>query len=294
MSRLGFLTGVLALALIATGTMLALRQWPAKAHPTYPDSRTIRYSFTLQNTTGQPLRDADFWTFAPVKQTSWQKTEQVTASEPFELSEDEDGNQVLHFRIRDLAPYASRLIRIEAKIRLAQWPNRFALADAQRYLSPQPYVEVGAPQIRNAAARLRRESYARTAAHTEEWVHKTIRYAGYIRDDRGALYALTHRKGDCTEYAYLATALLRANGIPARAIGGYVLREDGVLHAASFHNWTELYLDGRWRIADPQNGAFLDREADYVEMRVIGSGPRRDLTTHRFAFAGNGLRVHMN
>ena len=50
-------------------------------------------------------------------------------------------------------------------------------------------------------------------------------YVGYIKNDRGALYALKTKEGDCTEFMHLFVALCRANKIPARCIGGYVQRE---------------------------------------------------------------------
>ncbi len=64
-----------------------------------------------------------------------------------------------------------------------------------------------------------------------------IQYAGYTKDDRGALYALKKRKGDCTEYMYLLTALARANGVPTRGIGGYVYAKDAVLRPMDHTPW---------------------------------------------------------
>src|SRR5438067_10914509 len=58
-------------------------------------------------------------------------------------------------------------------------------------------------------------------------------------------------KGDCTEHALLATALLRAAGIPARRADGviYLQQNDGV-PALYWHEWVEAYV-GEWTQLDP-------------------------------------------
>jgi hypothetical protein len=40
----------------------------------YSILRQIQYSFTLQNKTNRLLEKAEFWTYAPVKQTATQRT----------------------------------------------------------------------------------------------------------------------------------------------------------------------------------------------------------------------------
>ena len=61
----------------------------------------------------------------------------------------------------------------------------------------------------------------------------------------GALYAFKERRGDCTEYMSLATAVFRVNNVPARAVAGFVVEEgSAVLSSGDYHNWTEFY-DGQ-------------------------------------------------
>ena len=48
--------------------------------------------------------------------------------------------------------------------------------------------------------------------------------------------------GSCTEYTYLFIALCRANGLPARYVGGTVQRGPGTSVDTSFHRWAEVYL----------------------------------------------------
>jgi len=122
-----------------------------------------------------------------------------------------------------------------------------------------------------------------------------VRYSGYAGRDRGALYALEHRKGDCTEYANLFVALCRANGIAARPIGGYVCPQSGVLKARDYHNWGEFYEDGSWKLADPQNRVLRQNPADYIAMRIMHASEDDPMGPYnRFRFKGEGLKVRMN
>ena len=63
---------------------------------------------------------------------------------------------------------------------------------------------------------------------------------------------LRSRTGDCTEHAVLTVALLRALGIPARAVVGMILAErfHGAANVFVFHMWAEALIGGRWVVAD--------------------------------------------
>jgi len=195
----------------------------------YDIKRTLRYSFTLQNKTNKVLNDVDFWVYAPVKQTSNQKTDTVTASHDYELTEDELGNQVLLFKIDQFAPYASKIIKLETKLHLSTKPINQAIQNKAVFLQAEKYVEVDNERIKQVGIDLKAADQLSSAQSVMNWVHKNIKYAGYIEKDRGALYALKSRLGDCTEYMYLFTAVMRSLGMPVRNIGGYVYSENTVL-----------------------------------------------------------------
>ncbi|MEK8020427.1 MAG: transglutaminase-like domain-containing protein, partial [Candidatus Parabeggiatoa sp.] len=141
--------------------------------------------------------------------------------------------------------------------------------------------------------RLKKKADLSTSRQIFNWVAGHIQYAGYIRENRGALYALTEKRGDCTEYMYLFTALARVNEIPARGIGGYISSEDGLLKSDEYHNWAEFYLEGKWTLADPQNKVFMDKQSNYIAMRIISEQSNLG-QSHRFWYLGEGLSVRMN
>jgi hypothetical protein len=75
------------------------------------------------------------------------------------------------------------------------------------------------------------------------------------REEDFVTYFLTQqRKGYCTHFASAATVMLRALGVPARYVEGYVVTKHDVSNAqpdgwinlmdTNTHAWTEIYLDG--------------------------------------------------
>lgn len=260
----------------------------------YPVSRQIQYRFTVRNDSNRPIREAVFWSYAPLEQTAAQKCPRLEASYLYQEISDDLGNRMLRFSFRDFPPYATKIVSIKAQLHLAGKPNQTVLNDAGSFLGPETYLESENDEIRQLAQKLKDDSHLRTAENIFHWVTKNIRYAGYSNRVRGALYALRHKKGDCTEFAYLFVALCRACGIPARGMAGYVCREDRVLKAANYHNWAEFYENGTWKMADPQKGVFMGDHADYIAMRIVGKAQDNVIPQFdRFRCEGEGLKVTM-
>ena len=265
------------------------------AEASYPVSRQMRYAFTLQNTTNRLLKHAEFWTYVPVKQTSTQRCVHLETYHPYQLILDELGNQILHFAFDNLPPYAAKIITIKADLELSDTPNRTFVQDVERFLQAEKYVESDEPELCRFAEKFKDRKQIKTAENIFRWVAENMQYTGYSGNDRGALYALRNKRGDCTEYMYLFVALCRANGIPARGIGGYVCRANAFLKPSDYHNWAEFYQAGAWRIADPQKKVFAQNQSDYIGMRVIGESQNNPMGKfHRFRFEGKGLKVKMN
>jgi transglutaminase-like putative cysteine protease len=276
---------------------LEKRGKPAIPEPTYSMSRQVRYSFTVQNTTNRLLKQADFWTYGPVKQTSTQLCVNLEATDPYQLISDSDefGNQILHFSLQNLPPYSTRIITIKADLRLTDTPNPSSVKDLERYLQPERGLESDDPEISVQAEELKQADDLKTAESIFHWVGDYLQYTGYSAKDRGALFALKQKKGDCTEFMSLFVALCRAVGVPARAIGGYVCTENTILKPSAYHNWAEFYQDGAWKLADPQKKVFMEKPSHYIATRVIGESSKNPLGEyHMFRFEGEGLKIRMN
>jgi transglutaminase-like putative cysteine protease len=295
-----FLIPVAAAAILAVVGWTMLRQLDLSAGikppaAGYTIGKTIQYSYTLQNKTGRVIDKAEFWAHAPVKQTAGQRCRDLNANYPFQLRTDKDGNQALHFTFENLAPYASRVITIKADLLVSRSANPIAAEPGAFDLQAEKYIESDHPAIRRTAGTLKHPDAIKTIDAVFRWVASHVHYSGYADQDRGALYALEQRKGDCTEYMDLFVALCRANGIPARRIGGYICPESAVLKARDYHNWGEFYADGTWQIADPQNNVLMRNPGDYIAMRIIRASEDNPLGAYnRFRVQGEGLQVIMN
>lgn len=163
------------------------------------------------------------------------------------------------------------------------------------WLGAEKYIESDHPDLKHAARILKADTQRQTAENIFNWVTRHVQYSGYIKKDRGALYAFSRKRGDCTEYMYLFTALCRAGSIPARGIAGYISTKDSILSSAGFHNWAEFYDNDRWQLADPQNRVFMKDGQNFIAMRIITASPDHpEMQFNRFRVQGNGLKAKMN
>ncbi len=265
------------------------------AEPSYPISKHLRYSFNLRNSSDQFIEHSIFKAFAPVRQTSSQLVKSLYATHPYTLSVDRFGNQVMEFVIDALPPYGSKVITVTAAMQLSTTPNRLEV-DVADYLSNSELLDIDHPDIVAEATRLSAKSEIPLGEVVYKWVSENLRYSGFEKDDKGALYALQTKSGDCTEYSQLVTALLRQQGIPARAVGGFVTgKAQQVLRAADYHNWTEYLAAEGWVLADAQKKVHNSTYEKYIAFRIIEKDAGDPMSnSHRFLAFDPRLSVSMN
>ncbi len=106
-----------------------------------------------------------------------------------------------------------------------------------------------------------------------------------------AAEAFTLRRGVCQDIAHIFIAAARQLGMPARYIGGHVLRSDGVLAQEAGHAWAEAYVEGLgWVGFDPTNDTCPTDVYVRVAMGLdyLGAAPVRGT---RFGGSGETLKV---
>lgn len=112
-----------------------------------------------------------------------------------------------------------------------------------------------------AAARL--EPSFGVAMHVDalnQAVHRRFRYQPNLTGvDTPLIDFVAAGAGVCQDYAHALLALLRADGIPARYVSGYVHanpdQESSLLGSEGSHAWVEAFLPGNgWVGLDPTNG----------------------------------------
>jgi hypothetical protein len=125
------------------------------------------------------------------------------------------------------------------------------------YLGSTTMADLQDENIRALAARSVAKAADNSAAKAEavrQFVHRFIRQkdlgVGFATASETALT----RSGDCSEHGVLLTALLRANGIPARVATGllYVDSFAGAEEVFGYHMWAQalLTIDGKPRWVD--------------------------------------------
>lgn len=107
--------------------------------------------------------------------------------------------------------------------------------EVQEHMKASAFVESNHPEIIEKALEIvgdEANPYYKVLK-TLRFVNDFLEYDPVVPEDKGALWALRNKRGDCTQAAYLSAALLRALGIPARLVGGILVEP---------HAWIEVYL----------------------------------------------------
>ncbi|HEY0798862.1 MAG TPA: transglutaminase family protein [Candidatus Baltobacteraceae bacterium] len=108
-----------------------------------------------------------------------------------------------------------------------------------------------------------------------EWCSEVARAinAGFVYDKRATnvrstiAESLKQRAGVCQDFTHIMIAVLRAAGIPARYVSGYIFRGRSVLGAEATHAWCEAYLPPYgWFGFDPTNDRLIDDQ--YVKIAI--------------------------
>ena len=81
-----------------------------------------------------------------------------------------------------------------------------------------------------------------------DWISRNLDYVhGVSGPETTAERTFVDRAGVCRDFTHLGMTLVRALGIPARAVSAYALD----LRPPDFHAIFEVYLDGAWWLIDP-------------------------------------------
>jgi hypothetical protein len=91
------------------------------------------------------------------------------------------------------------------------------------------------------------------AQRIESWVKHNMKILNFENGIAPAFEVARTLEGDCTEYAMLAAAMCRAEGVPSRTAIGLVYHESGG-PKLSYHMWTEVLVKGQWLALDATLG----------------------------------------
>ncbi len=119
----------------------------------------------------------------------------------------------------------------------------------EKYLKSSPIINLNNEKLVAIVNKLKKES-----KNTYDFVRNTVNFVfNYIKNKNfdnafaNTDTILKEKKGDCTEHSFLATAIFRKAGIPARCVIGIVMGDN----AFGYHMWCEVKLNGKWYGVDP-------------------------------------------
>ncbi len=161
--------------------------------------------------------------------------------------------------------YSPKLLQQKKQIPLSYFPQttlQTQLSGYQRQLNLQ--LPQGNPQVRTLAAELRLNNsddrqlaLAAMRYFARHGFSYTLEPPPLQGSDQIDDFMFGSRRGFCAHFASSFTFLMRAAGIPARMVTGYLGGEyhaDGnylSLYQFDAHAWSEVWLDHRWQRFDP-------------------------------------------
>lgn len=127
-------------------------------------------------------------------------------------------------------------------IRMEPGPESFA---------PSFIIDYDEPAITALLDELERGSSGPATPETlRRFVHEHISDKTYLRAYDIASKVAATGSGDCTEHAFLLTALARAQGYPARVVIGILMRATEDKVQSYGHAWTEIHDGQTWQRFD--------------------------------------------
>lgn len=311
-----------AFAVLLLALYLALPA-PARAdvNLTAPQTYTVINTVKLENRSARSIYNISLSVpLANVQGADWQTVlgEEFSPS-PVDITVDDDGRRVGHYIIRELK--SGQTLDLVQRVAVRHYCISYDIdvtdmlagdlpADVAPYLLATADVNCESAVIRDFAA-------ANSSSTTNPYLKARLLFAAvnsYMTYDNAdyashsAVSAYYRKRGNCEDYANLYAALLRAEGIPARVVSGYLYGSEaqrsssyvapsGHMNADKMrHSWVMFYIGGvGWLPADPtfsyttfdtadENGGNV---ADWSRFAQITHGNRLVYTGDQLA--GNNL-----
>ncbi|MCW1960189.1 MAG: transglutaminase family protein [Mycobacterium sp.] len=181
--------------------------------------------------------------------------------------------------------------KAEAPAADAGWADLQSDKVLDRYhevLIPTPYTPASKQLSRVARQLAKGRDPHHAVLAVVEWVRNELQYVpGTTGVHSSGLDALQEGKGVCQDFAHLSLILLRAMGIPARYVSGYLHPKAeaaiGETVQGESHAWFQAWT-GSWWHYDPTNDAEINEQ--YIS---VGSGRSyADVTPLKGIYLGQG------
>ncbi|MBT8229673.1 MAG: hypothetical protein KJO50_05390, partial [Bacteroidia bacterium] len=134
-------------------------------------------------------------------------------------------------------------------------------SDIKQYLQPSDFIQSDHHLIDSIAKQLKGTELRSTLNSNFEFVKQiTNSHTGILTD---AITVLERQRASCNGKSRLFVALCRAQGIPAKLVGGIILEES---RKRTSHLWAEVFYQNEWIPFDILNEHFAELPSNYLEL----------------------------
>jgi len=222
----------------------------------------------------------------------------IDVSEDCRLDQHEDAfGNIVHAFTAD-GPFRDLTVLVEGEVE-TQVTHGIVRGAVERFPPSLFLRETPLTHADGAIAEFARETRATgTGDHLSDLHRLLERVRSHIAYDTDPTHAATTaaeafalRRGVCQDLTHIFIAAARAGGVPARYVGGYFHRADGVSRQEAGHAWAEAFVpDLGWVAFDPANGiCATDAHVRVaVGLDYLGAAPVRGT---RYGGAGEILTV---
>jgi transglutaminase-like putative cysteine protease len=224
------------------------------------------------------------------RQTALATSVRTGSNVPIWSYRDYFGTTVSSFDIQE--PHEELLVKASATVQTSAAPpapvplpwtelrERAAESYVLEYLRETRRTTMDDDVMATVAGRVAGADPAEAAGEIIKWLREQVSYvAGSTGVQTSAQEAWDAGQGVCQDMAHISVALLRAAGLPARYVSGYLhpdpKAEPGAAVAGQSHAWAE-YWTGEWVACDPTNLApvgerhvVIGRGRDYADVSPL-------------------------
>jgi transglutaminase-like putative cysteine protease len=224
------------------------------------------------------------------RQTALATSVRTGSNVPIWSYRDYFGTTVSSFDIQE--PHEELLVKASATVQTSAAPpapvplpwtelrERAAESYVLEYLRETRRTTMDDDVVAAVAGRVAGADPAEAASEIIKWLREKVSYvAGSTGVQTSAQEAWDAGQGVCQDMAHISVALLRAAGLPARYVSGYLhpdpKAEPGAAVAGQSHAWAE-YWTGEWVACDPTNLApvgerhvVIGRGRDYADVSPL-------------------------
>ncbi|MBX2924603.1 MAG: transglutaminase family protein [Chitinophagaceae bacterium] len=269
--------------------------------PIYKIHHVTRYEY--DRPVRESINEIRIYPYTCPEQETLQHEVQVTGNPKIELFKDYWGNKAGNFNV--LHPH--KVLIIESRLVVRTTPgNQLSVNFHSSFEELQKekagrlqLIELSEPEQVKQPGKIQEiteqiltpgKSVALVTEQFAEYIFKNFRYIkGITSIETTVDEILEHQAGVCQDFAHLLLQLLRAAGIPARYVSGYICpNKNGMRGEGATHAWVDAWIPGYgWAGIDPTNNIWVTN--NHIKLSV--GRHFKDCTPIKGAFRGPARQV---